>query len=90
MPSSVYVDINIVVDVCDATRPTAQRSRDRIADLLREEIPLFVNADSLSNLFYHSPNEDALRYVCARKIDAEAILSNDQRFVSPDVAVWRR
>jgi predicted nucleic acid-binding protein len=33
---------------------------------------------------------DALRYVCARKIDAEAILSNDQRFVSPDVAVWRR
>jgi len=33
--------------------------------------------------------EDALQYVCARKVGAGAILTNDQGFVSPNVPVWR-
>jgi predicted nucleic acid-binding protein len=136
MPNKVYVDTNIVVDLCDATRPAATRSKEHIADLVREDVSLFVNADSLSNLFYvlqtrtkmsltdvlkkmrevykifelvvtekndidqalslcEDPDsdfkdyEDALQYVCARKIGAGAILTNDQGFVSPDVPVWR-
>ena len=135
MPNSVYVDTNIVVDLCDTTRPAAQRSTERIAKLLKDETPLFINADSLSNLFYvlrsrtkmplvnvlkkmrevekifelvvtekddidqalslcEDPNsdfkdyEDALQYVCAHKVDAAAILTNDRGFVSPDVTIW--
>ena len=31
--------------------------------------------------------EDALQYVCAKKVDAELILTNDKRFVSLDIEV---
>jgi len=34
-----------------------------------------------------SDYEDALQYVCAKKIDAELIVTNDKRFVSLDVEI---
>ncbi len=37
----------------------------------------------------HTDYEDALQYICAQKIDAEAIITNDRRFVSPNIPVTR-
>ena len=31
--------------------------------------------------------EDAMQYICAKKIDADLILTNDKGFISPDIEV---
>ena len=34
--------------------------------------------------------EDTMQYVCAKKMDAKMILTNDKGFVSPDIEVQNR
>ncbi len=69
----------------------ALRKTTKICNLVTVEMPQIDQAISLCEDPDTDFNdyEDALQYVCARKINAEAILSNDQGFVSPDVPVWR-
>jgi predicted nucleic acid-binding protein len=46
------------------------------------EMALALCADSNSG---HKDYEDAMQYVCAKKIDASLILTNDKKFVSADI-----
>jgi predicted nucleic acid-binding protein len=134
VPSSVYIDTNIIVDICDNTRPAFASSQRTVVTLLGEDATLYINSDTLSNLYYilskqsqysneevlarltditeiftlvtttqieveqaiklcletnsaFKDYEDALQYVCAKKVEAGLIVSNDKGFVSPDVVV---
>ena len=130
MQSKIYVDTNIVVDICDKARPKFEESATLIEKFLEEGSELYINTDTLSNLFYilgnhakmsleaslekmdyinelfllatitesevktalslcknkgYTDYEDAMQYVCAKKIEADLILTNDKGFVSPDI-----
>mgnify|MGYP000456878264 CR=1 FL=1 len=130
MQSKIYVDTNIVVDICDKARPKFEESVALIEKFLEEGSKLYINTDTLSNLFYilgnhakmsleaslekmdyinelfllvtitesevktalslcknrgHTDYEDAMQYVCAKKIEADLILTNDKGFTSPDI-----
>ena len=135
MPTNIYVDTNIVVDMCDNTRACHKSSFKCILDYLnQEECELFINSDTLTNLFYILSNhstlseaqvldkmnfvydsftlvpiesqdvknaldlcadnstnfkdyEDAMQYVCAKKVNANIIVTNDRKFVSKDIKV---
>ena len=135
MQNNIYVDTNIIVDICDAKRPSYHDSLQTVTLLLEDkDTKLFINSDTLSNLFYilsrHakieseeiiekmryittiftlvSPTmddvsmalslcadkttafrdyEDTMQYVCAKKVGATVILTNDKGFVSPDIKV---
>ena len=133
MHKAIYIDTNIVVDICDNKRALYENSISLIAKYLEEEVcELFINSDTLSNLFYILTNrttlnttevldkmyfvneifsvvpvesddvlmaldlcrdvanpykdyEDAMQYVCAKKIDADLIVTNDKEFVCLDI-----
>ncbi len=135
MLSRVYIDTNIVVDICDENRSSFKDSMLAISMLIGDEdIELFINSDTLSNLFYILSNrtaykskevlkkfhnilsiftlvsieikdvkdaidlcqdsktpfkdyEDAMQYICAKKVDADLILTNDTSFISLDIEV---
>ena len=131
MLNNIYVDTNIIVDICDIKRPAHKKSLDKIYQYL-ESGELFINSDSLSTLFYilrssaklsfkeaiekiyfvHSifnvvaidekisfnalelctqeictDYEDAMQYVCAKKVNADVIVTNDKKFVSKDIKI---
>ena len=133
MPNKIYVDTNIIVDICDTKRAAHKKSLDKMYHYL-ESGELFINSDTLSTLFYilitnaklpfeeaieklyfvHSifnvvaideqvslkalelctknictDYEDAMQYVCAKKIGAEAIVTNDKGFVFQDIDIVR-
>ena len=133
MPSNIYVDTNIIIDICDEKRPLHHISVTRIKAFAQTD-ELFINSDSLATLFYilrhraklsfketlekmyliHdifsvvavdetvfiqglqlcSKNicadyEDAVQYLCAKKIEADLIVTNDKKFVSPDIEIIR-
>lgn len=136
MQNNIYIDTNIVVDVCDATRSSHKNSSLFLRSALDGNKQLYINSDSLSNLFYilsnrtsldktmvlekmryvttifsltvielgdvsaavslcedpnmgHKDYEDALQYVCAKKINAEIIVTNDKKFVSQSIPLHR-
>jgi len=74
-------------------------SNDELLELMKKVILLFSvvpveQADTLEAiaLCRHEENgfrdyEDALQYVCAKKIEAEMIVTNDQGFVSLDIEI---
>jgi len=129
--SSIYVDTNIIIDICDSKRAAHKESLDVIYRYL-EYAKLFINSDSLSTLFYilrnsaklsldeavekiyfvhsifniieidekvslealelcidsnYSDYEDAMQYVCAKKVGADVIVTNDKGFVSTDIKI---
>ena len=130
--NSIYIDTNIVIDISDAARPLHKNSLLFVRSALEQNKQLYINSDSLSNLFYilsnrtqldksmvlekmryvmtiftlvviemkdaadavglcedpnaaHRDYEDALQYICAKKINAEMIVTNDKGFISPDI-----
>ena len=132
----MYVDTNIVIDICDGNREGYNASLKIITALLEDESveDIYINSDTLSNLFYILRSrskieqdivlekmryittiftmintemeevnntlalcedetqsfvdyEDTLQYVCAKKINADLILTNDKGFVSLDIEV---
>ena len=132
MQDKIYVDTNVVIDICDIKRPFHNESLDLIQSYAEGE--LYINSDSLSTLFYVLYNkakfsfeealekiyfvhdifsvvaidetvslqalklcrsgvcidyEDALQYICAKKVNADAIVTNDARFVSSDIKIIR-
>ncbi len=53
MHSKVYIDTNILVDIFDEQRPYHEESLSVIKTCFEnEEIDLFINSDSMTNLFY--------------------------------------
>jgi len=137
MHNNIYVDTNIVVDMCDNKRASHENSFEMITNYLEQDnCELFINSDTLANLFYilsnrstlnaeevlekmqfineiftlvsiesedvsmalglcadtatsHKDYEDAMQYVCAKKVEANAIVTNDKGFVSLDIEVVR-
>jgi len=136
MQTNIYVDTNIVIDICDSARKLHENSFATIAHYMQEGCELFINSDTLANLFYILSNrsalasdavlekmyfvseiftlvpitsedvvealdlckmrttpytdyEDALQYICAKKIQADVIMTNDKQFVSLDIALCR-
>ncbi len=132
MQSRIYLDTNIVVDICDKARPKFKESAAVIEAFLEDDSELYINTDTLSNLFYvlrhhakmsleeslgkmdyinelfllvtitesevktafslcknegYTDYEDAMQYVCAKKIGADLILTNDKGFISSDIAL---
>jgi len=133
MHNNIYVDTNIVVDMCDSKRALHENSFEMITNYFeQDDCELFINSDTLANLFYILSNrstlnteevlekmqfvneiftlasigsedvsmalglcadasssykdyEDAMQYVCAKKVEANLILTNDKRFVSLDI-----
>lgn len=137
MQSNIYVDTNIVVDICDSNRAKHENSFAIVESYLKKrDCELFINSDTLSNLFYILSNrsklksaevlekmhfineiftlvsidsidiekalklcannklkykdyEDTMQYVCAKKINAKAIITNDKNFISEDIEIIR-
>jgi len=135
MQSNIYVDTNIIIDICDSQRAMHAHSFEVITDYMEQDnYELFINSDTLANLFYvlsnrstlnaeevldkmhfiheiftlvsieskeiemalalcadsnsqHTDYEDTMQYVCAKKIDASLILTNDKKFVSADIGL---
>ena len=132
MQNNIYVDTNIVIDMCDKARKFHENSFELITAYLQEERELFINSDTFSNLFYilsshselseseivekmrfineifslvsiesqdvemaldlcadesnkYKDYEDFMQYVCAKKIGADLIVTNDKGFVSLDI-----
>jgi len=131
--NNIYVDTNIVVDMCDNNRAQHNNSFALIASYLEKKgCKLFINSDTLSNLFYILSNrsmldtvevlkkmqfvneiftlvsiefedvsmaldlcadtsssykdyEDTMQYICAKKVEADLIVTNDKGFVSADI-----
>ncbi len=131
MPTKIYVDTNIVIDICDIKRPAHHTSLSMIQTYIKEG-ELFINSYTLANFFYVLRNrvkfsleetlekmyfvhdiftivavdehifleglqlcssgvsddyEDAAQYVCAQKVNADIIVTNDQNFVSEDIEI---
>ena len=137
MQNNIYVDTNIVVDMCDNKRALHENSFEMITNYLEQDnCELFINSDTLANLFYilsnrstlnaeevlekmqfvneiftlvsieskdvsmalglcadtsssHKDYEDAMQYVCALKVEADVIVTNDKGFVSLDIEVFK-
>jgi len=133
MQNNIFVDTNIVIDMCDNTRALHENSFSCITNYLEQDhCEIFINSDTLSNLFYVLSNrstltetevldkmifvndiftlvpiesgdvamalelcadgstpykdyEDAMQYICAKKVDADLIVTNDKGFVSLDI-----
>ena len=131
MPTKIYVDTNIVIDICDIKRPTHIASLTMIREYA-DRVELYINSDTLATLFYILRNrvkfsfeealekmyfvrevftlvsidddiffgalelcshnectdyEDAVQYACAKKVGADLIVTNDNRFVSLDIEI---
>ena len=134
MPNNIYVDTNIIIDICDDKRPSHDASLTKIIALQKEMNELYINSDTYANLFYilrsrskykldrvlskmrlitsiftlvaieHddiensiqlcedketqcNDYEDTMQYVCAKKIGADLIVTNDKGFVGLDIEV---
>jgi len=135
MHNNIYVDTNIVVDMCDNKRALHENSFEMITNYFEQDnCELFINSDTLANLFYilsnrstldtedvlekmqfvneiftlvsiesedvsmalglcadasspHKDYEDAMQYVCALRVEADLIVTNDKGFVSLDIEV---
>ena len=52
VPNNIYVDTNIIIDICDDTREFHKESLSLITKLQKEGNELFINSDTYANLFY--------------------------------------
>jgi predicted nucleic acid-binding protein len=131
MQTKVYIDTNIVIDICDIKRPTHISSL-KIVHAYAEKGELYINSDTLATVFYILHNqsklsfdealdkiyfireiftlvsidddvffealdlcsnhectdyEDAVQYVCAKKVGANLIVTNDKEFVALDIEI---
>jgi len=111
--SSIYVDTNIIIDICDSKRAAHKESLDVIYRyILRNSAKLSLDEAVEKIYFVHSifniveinekvslealelcidsnysDYEDAMQYVCAKKVGADVIVTNDKGFVSTDIKI---
>ena len=52
MPNNIYIDTNIIIDICDDKRPSHEASLTKIIALQKEMNELYINSDTYANLFY--------------------------------------
>jgi len=74
MQSNIYVDTNIVIDICDSQRAMHAHSFKAITGYMEQDnYELFINSDTLTNLFYILANRSTL--------DTEEVLDK-MRFIN--------
>jgi len=133
MPTNVYIDTNIVIDICDIKRPAHTSSLTMVREYA-DSGELYINSDTLATVFYILRNqakfsfeealekmyfirevftlvsidddmffkalelcshnectdyEDAVQYVCALRVEADLIVTNDKKFVSLDIELLK-
>jgi len=60
MSKSVYLDINIVIDILDTNRPNSQSAKRLLKHLSHEDIKIIISEDMLSTIFYIVKNKQAV------------------------------
>ena len=61
MQSNIYVDTNIIIDICDSQRAMHTHSFEFITSYMKQDnYELFINSDTLANLFYILANRSTL------------------------------
>lgn len=61
MQSNIYVDTNIIIDICDSQRAMHSQSFEIITEYIKQDnYELFINSDTLANLFYVLSNRSTL------------------------------
>ena len=60
MSKSVYLDINIVIDILDTSRPNSQSAKTLLKHLTCEDIKIVISEDMLSTIFYIVKNKQAV------------------------------
>ena len=74
MQSNIYVDTNIIIDICDSQRAMHTHSFEVITGYMEQDnYELFINSDTLTNLFYILANRSTL--------DTEEVLDK-MRFIN--------
>lgn len=74
MQSNIYVDTNIIIDICDSQRTMHAHSFKVIKGYMEQDnYELFINSDTLANLFYILANRSTL--------DTEEVLDK-MRFIN--------
>lgn len=134
MGNNIYVDTNIIIDICDNQRALHENGFEVITHYLENEYELFINSDTLANVFYilskhsiltydevvekmrflndiftlvsiesedvtmaldlcedknnkYEDYEDLMQYVCAKKVSADLIITNDKGFIALDIGL---
>jgi len=52
MPTNIYIDTNIAIDICDIKRPAHASSLKTIRKYTDSQCELYINSDTLATLFY--------------------------------------
>ncbi|BAF72496.1 conserved hypothetical protein [Sulfurovum sp. NBC37-1] len=60
MRKSIYLDINIVIDILDTNRPNSQSAKALLKHLSYENIKIVISEDMLSTIFYIVKNKQAV------------------------------
>ena len=61
MQTKVYIDTNIVIDICDIKRPTHLSSL-KILHTYADKGELYINSDTLATVFYILRNQSKLSF----------------------------
>jgi len=61
MQSNIYLDTNIIIDICDSQRAMHAHSFEVITGYMEQDnYELYINSDTLANLFYILANRSTL------------------------------
>jgi len=61
MQTNIYVDTNIIIDICDSQRAMHTHSFEVITGYMEQDnYELYINSDTLANLFYILANRSTL------------------------------
>ena len=96
---NLYINSDTVTNAFYILSKTKHYTLIELIQIIKKIVSLFtvVSAENHEviealNLCENEPfkdYEDALQYVCAKKIEADLIVSNDKGFISPDIQVQK-
>ena len=82
--NKVYIDTNIILDLFDENRPSHQFSSCVITTLLMEqEAELYINSDSISNIFYVMRNH--MKFSFEKAIEKLELINQSFNIVFGDI-----
>ncbi len=99
--ANLYINSDTMTNAYYVLSRTKQYSNKELLTILKKALSLFIivaveNQDSIKALelcedekFAFSDYEDALQYVCAKKVKADLIVTNDKGFTSLDIEIKR-
>lgn len=58
MKNNIFLDVNIVLDFLDKTRPSSNLAKELMYKLLNQESNIIISEDMITTIFYLSPNKN--------------------------------